>query len=68
MPYVSMGFDGLPDVLLDSFSGDSFMAKRVYRKCLLSLSHRVILVDLVELYMVDFHVILGMDWLQSCYA
>lgn len=26
------------------------------------------MVDLVELDMVDFDVILGMDWLHSCYA
>lgn len=24
--------------------------------------------DLVELYMLDFDVILGMDWLHACYA
>ncbi len=68
-----MRFDVLPDVLLDPFSvstpiGDSIVAKRVYRKCLVSLSHRVTLVDLVELDMLDFDVILGMDWLHSCYA
>uniref|UniRef100_M1DZ46 Gag-pol polyprotein n=1 Tax=Solanum tuberosum TaxID=4113 RepID=M1DZ46_SOLTU len=68
-----MGFDVLPNVLLDPFSistivGDSVVAKRVYRKCLVSLSHRVILVDLVDLDMQDFDVICGMDWLHSCYA
>ncbi|WMV19054.1 hypothetical protein MTR67_012439 [Solanum verrucosum] len=72
-PYVAMRFDVLPDVLLESFSastpvGDSIVAKRLYRKCLVSLSHRVTLVDLVELDMLDFDVILGMDWLHSCYA
>ncbi|WMV08733.1 hypothetical protein MTR67_002118 [Solanum verrucosum] len=30
--------------------------------------NRVTLVDLVELDMLDFDVILGMDWLHSCYA
>mgnify|MGYP003624051582 CR=1 FL=1 len=68
-----MQFDVLPYVLLKPFSGctpvgDSVVAKRVYRKCPISLSHRVTLVDLVELDMLDFDVILGMDWLHSCYA
>ncbi|KAH0722387.1 hypothetical protein KY290_005067 [Solanum tuberosum] len=34
----------------------------------LSLSYRVTLVDLVELDMLDFDVILRMDWLHSCYS
>uniref|UniRef100_M1DCD2 Gag-pol polyprotein n=1 Tax=Solanum tuberosum TaxID=4113 RepID=M1DCD2_SOLTU len=72
-PYVAMRFDVLPDVLLEPFSistlvGDSIVAKRVYRKCPVSLSHRVTLVDLVELDMLDFDVILGVDWLHPCYA
>ncbi|KAH0652607.1 hypothetical protein KY289_030285 [Solanum tuberosum] len=54
--------------LVSTHVGDSVVAKRVYRKCLISLSHRVTLVDLVELDMLDFDVSLGMDWLQSCYA
>ncbi|KAH0712114.1 hypothetical protein KY289_008073 [Solanum tuberosum] len=71
--YVAMKFDVLPDVLLEPFSistpiGDSMVAKRAYRICLVSLSHRVTLVDLVELHMLDFDVILGMDWLHSCHA
>ncbi|XP_049406156.1 uncharacterized protein LOC125869760 [Solanum stenotomum] len=57
-PYVAMMFDILLDVLLDPFYvstpvGDSIMAKRVYRMCLISLSH-----------MLDFDVILVMDWLH----
>ncbi|WMV41657.1 hypothetical protein MTR67_035042 [Solanum verrucosum] len=68
-----MRFDVLPDVFLDPFSistpvGDSIVAKRVYRRCPISLSHIFTLVDLVELDMLDFDVILGMDWLHSCYA
>ena len=30
--------------------------------------HRLTIADLVELEMVDFDVIMGMDWLESCYA
>ena len=33
-----------------------------------TISYKVTSADLVELEMVDFNVILGMDWLQSCYA
>uniref|UniRef100_M1DI19 Gag-pol polyprotein n=1 Tax=Solanum tuberosum TaxID=4113 RepID=M1DI19_SOLTU len=69
----AMIFDMLPDVLLEPFSastnvGDSVVAKRVYKRSLISLSHRVTLVDLIELEMIDYDVILGMDWLHSCYA
>ncbi|KAH0652759.1 hypothetical protein KY289_030437 [Solanum tuberosum] len=48
--------------------GDSVVAKRVYRKFPISLSHRVTLLDLIELDMLDFDVILDMDWLHACYA
>lgn len=63
----------LPNVLFDLFSlstfvCDSIVAKRVYRKCLASLSHRVTFIDLVELDMLDVDVILGLDWLHSYYA
>ena len=72
-PYVSMRFYVLSNVLLKLFSisthvSSSIMAKTVYRRCLISLSHRVTLVDLVELYMLDFDVIIDMDWVHSFYA
>ncbi|WMV09711.1 hypothetical protein MTR67_003096 [Solanum verrucosum] len=68
-----MYVDVLPDVLIDPFSvstliGESIVAKRVYKSCPVSLSHRVTHVDLVELDMLYFDVILGMDCLYSCYA
>ncbi|KAH0709559.1 hypothetical protein KY284_010986 [Solanum tuberosum] len=44
------------------------MARRVYRNCPVIVSQKVTSADLVELEMVDFDVILGMDWLHSCYA
>ncbi|KAH0658133.1 hypothetical protein KY289_026881 [Solanum tuberosum] len=57
-PYVAMRFYVLPDVLLEPFYVStlvfySIVAKRVYRKCHVSLSDRVTLVDLVELDMLD---------------
>lgn len=66
-------FDIPPKVLLDLFFfsmsiGYSTLDMRVYRKGPVSLSHTVILVDFVELDMLDFDIILGMDWLHVCYA
>lgn len=54
-----MKFKILPDVLEETFListplGDSIEAKRVYRICPISLPHKVTLVDLVELDMLDF--------------
>lgn len=59
--------------MLDPFSvctpiGASMLAKRVYRKCPVSLSHRVSLVNLVKLDMLKFYIILGKEWLNECYA
>ena len=41
--------------------GDMIVAKRVYSKYPVMMDNRVILVDLVELDMFDFYIILGMD-------
>lgn len=61
---IYFGFD--PECFLDPFFmstviGDSIVARRVYRGCMMSIYGRVTLVDLIELEMVDFYVILGMD-------
>ena len=40
--------------------GESVIAKKVYRNCSIMLPNRVSYVDLVELDMLDFDVILGM--------
>lgn len=47
---------------------DSVVARRVYRGCVVSVGGQYTLVDMFELYMVDFYVILWMDWLYWCYA
>ncbi|KAH0784217.1 hypothetical protein KY290_003815 [Solanum tuberosum] len=62
-----------PDVVTEPFSvstlvDDPVIARRVFRNCPVIVSHKVTVADLVELQMVDFDVILGMDWLHSCYA
>lgn len=61
------------NVLLEPFYvstpfGDYAVARRVYMRYPDSLSHRLTLVDLVELDMIDFDAILGMNWFHSLYA
>ena len=46
----------------------SVVAKRVYRNYPIMSANRVLYVDLLELNMLDFDVILGMDWLHACFA
>lgn len=48
--------------------GESIIARKIYRNCVMSIFYREELVDLIELNMLDFHVILGMEWVYLCYA
>lgn len=48
--------------------GDSVVSKRVYRSYHILLSNRVTLIYFIELDMLDFDGILGMDWLYACFA
>ncbi|XP_070017604.1 uncharacterized protein [Nicotiana sylvestris] len=48
--------------------GDFIVANHVYRGCTVLINDRPTSVDLVELVMLDFDVIMGMDWLVACYA
>ena len=68
-----MNFEIIPEQLNKPFSvsmpiGESILAKKVYPDCLVSVSHKSTMAYLIELDMVDFDVILGMDWLNACYA
>ena len=45
--------------------GESVVAKREYKNCTIMLLNKVSYVDLVELDMAYFDVILGMDWLHA---
>ena len=70
---VSRKFDVFINVLIEPFSvctpmGDSVVAKRFYRKFHVMLPNRVALTDLVELDMFDLDIILGMDWINDCFA
>ena len=65
-PYVANKFDVLPERLCEPFCvstpvGESILAERFYRDCVISINHKDTMADLVELDMVDFDVILGMD-------
>ncbi|XP_070020062.1 uncharacterized protein [Nicotiana sylvestris] len=48
--------------------GDPVIARRVYRDCVVVIHSRSTIADLIELDMVEFNVIMGMDWLASCYT
>ncbi|KAG5568314.1 hypothetical protein H5410_064671 [Solanum commersonii] len=72
-PYVAMNFDVIPEQLSEPFSvftpvGEFILAERVYRDCPVFVNHKSTMADLVELDMVDFDVILGIDWPHACYA
>ena len=70
---VAKKFDVLPDILNEPFLvktpvGHSVVPERVFMSCPISLPNRVMWVDLIELDVVDFDVILGMDLLHACFA
>ena len=64
--YVAMEFGIEPEQLYEPFSvstplGESILAARVYRDCVVTLRGRDTVADLIELRMIDFDVIMGMD-------
>lgn len=48
--------------------GDTIIVDHVYRSCVVTIGSLETRVDLLLLSMVDFDVILGMDWLSPCHA
>lgn len=65
-PLVAKKFDLFFDALAETFSvttlaGDSVVVRRVFKSFPISYPNRVSLVDLIELDMIDFNVILGMN-------
>ena len=44
------------------------MARKVYYDCVVTVCNLDTLANLIELEMVEFDVIMGIDWLASCYA
>ncbi|XP_070025996.1 uncharacterized protein [Nicotiana sylvestris] len=72
-PYFAINLGLEPEELSEPFLvstpvGESVKVTRVYRGCTVSVQGRNTKADLIELEMVDFDVIMGMDWLSSCYA
>ncbi|XP_070056977.1 uncharacterized protein [Nicotiana tomentosiformis] len=72
-PFVAMEFGIEPKQLPKPFSvstpiGESIISAWVYRGYVVTVHGRDTVVDLIELGMVDFDVIMGMDWLYSCFA
>ena len=71
-PLIARRFDVLPDVLHEPILvstpiGDYIRAKGVYKNCLIQILDRVTHVGLLELAMLDFDIIMGMDCLHKCY-
>ncbi|WMV55096.1 hypothetical protein MTR67_048481 [Solanum verrucosum] len=71
--YFAIRFDKLPKLLKDLFLvatpvGESLLVKRVYHSSQICAQGKGTLVDLFVLDMVDFDLIIGMDWLASCHA
>ncbi|KAH0688987.1 hypothetical protein KY289_016345 [Solanum tuberosum] len=72
-PLIVGNFKRTPELLVKPFEvstpiAESIISRRVYRNCIVTICDRDTLADLVELEMVDFDVIMGMDWLAYCYA
>ncbi|XP_070014450.1 uncharacterized protein [Nicotiana sylvestris] len=73
IPYFAINLGLEPEQLSEPFLvstpvGKSVRVTRVYRGCIVSIQGRSTEADLIELEMVDFDVIMSMDWLSSYYA
>ncbi|XP_070055326.1 uncharacterized protein [Nicotiana tomentosiformis] len=72
-PFVANKFGIEPELINKPLAvstpiGDSVISRRIYRGCTMIICSRQTSANLFELEMVDFDVIMGMDWLASCYA
>ncbi|XP_070029560.1 uncharacterized protein [Nicotiana sylvestris] len=72
-PFVANKFGVEPELTskllaVSTTIGDSMIDRRVYRGCTMIICTHQTSANLFELEMVDFDVIMGMDWLASCYA
>ncbi|XP_075100752.1 uncharacterized protein LOC142176617 [Nicotiana tabacum] len=71
--YFDLGFRRQPKLLNDPFLvatpvGESFLVEYMYRACQIRVEGRDTLADLIVFDMIDFDMLMGMDWLSSCYA
>ncbi|XP_075103947.1 uncharacterized protein LOC142178428 [Nicotiana tabacum] len=65
-PYIAKKFGIEPEKLCEPFEvstpvGESVIARCIYKGCPVKVHHRLTVADLVELEMLDFDVIMGMD-------
>ncbi|XP_070029308.1 uncharacterized protein [Nicotiana sylvestris] len=72
-PYIATSFGIEPEQLHEPFSvsilvGESIMVARIYRDYVVTVHGRDTMANLIELGMIDFDVIMGIDWLYSCFA
>ena len=71
-PYIANQFEILPEKLCEPLcvstpTGEFIPVEIVYRDCPISINHKNNMDNLLELYIVDFYVILGMYWLHAFY-
>ncbi|XP_070018077.1 uncharacterized protein [Nicotiana sylvestris] len=71
--YFVVRFSRQPELLNDPFLvvspvGEFLLAEYVYCACQIRVEGRDTLDDLIVLNMIDFDMLVGMDWLSSCYA
>ncbi|XP_070057850.1 uncharacterized protein [Nicotiana tomentosiformis] len=71
--YFALRFSRQPELLNDPFLvatpvGEFLLAEYVYLACQIRVEGRDTLADLIVLDMIDFDMLMGMDWLSSCYA
>lgn len=68
-PLIALNISVSPNNFFEPFSfppyGKSVVSSRVYKICPITVLHRVTFVDLTKLEMIDFDIILGMDYVNS---
>ncbi|XP_070013733.1 uncharacterized protein [Nicotiana sylvestris] len=72
-PFVARKFDIVLEILREPFAVSTpvrelIIARHIYRGCTITVCGRQTSANLVELEMLDFDAIMGMDWLAACYA
>lgn len=69
MPYMATRFEIHPEYFLEPFFvsiliSESVLAERIYRDYVVSFNYRDTLANFIELEMIDFDMIFGIDWLH----
>ena len=72
-PFVSKKYEIHPELLYELFVvltpiGESIISRRVYHDCVVTVCVLDTLANPIELEIIHFDVIMGIDWLSSCYA